>query len=209
MLADKAGIKSQQQGVGMVEILVTLLILSVGLLGVAQLQFIGTMSNADALHRSQSVMIAQQMSERLRANAFMSTNSNGMIVDNGYFNSNIYNFDNLTCGGSGSNFECFCLALPATIPNCRTGNCTAAQFAVFDAYEISCAASRANPGMQVSLNCSDNDILDGDTCSAGSRHSIVLAWPTENWQNIDRSLNAECNQGLSEPHDCVVLDVTL
>ena len=100
MLADKAGIKSQQQGVGMVEILVTLLILSVGLLGVAQLQFIGTMSNADALHRSQSVMIAQQMSERLRANAFMSTNSNGMIVDNGYFNSNIYNFDNLTCGGA-------------------------------------------------------------------------------------------------------------
>ena len=42
-------------GVGMVEILVTLFILTVGLLGVASLQFVSAFSNADALHRSQAV----------------------------------------------------------------------------------------------------------------------------------------------------------
>ena len=54
---------------GMVEILVTLFILTVGLLGVASLQFVSAFSNADALHRSQAVLVAQQFSERLRAAA--------------------------------------------------------------------------------------------------------------------------------------------
>lgn len=198
-----------QTGVGMIEVLVTLFILSVGLLGVASLQFIGTFSNADALSRSQAVMVAQQMSERLRANAVISTVSNGMVVDNNYFDDSLYNFENLTCGGSGSKFECYCLAHPAGIPNCRNNQCTAPQFAIFDAYETSCSLASANPNIRININCADNNVLDTDACSAGSRHSIILRWPVENWQNIERNLNAECNVSVSEPHDCVVLDVTL
>lgn len=39
---------SPQKGVGLIEILVTLLIMTVGLLGVAALQFTGSFANTDA-----------------------------------------------------------------------------------------------------------------------------------------------------------------
>ncbi len=48
-----------QKGVGMIEVLVTLFILSIGILGVASMQFVSSFSNSDALNRSQSVMVAQ------------------------------------------------------------------------------------------------------------------------------------------------------
>lgn len=193
----------------MVEVLVTLVILSVGLLGVASLQFIGTLSNSDALHRSQAVMVAQQLSERLRANAALSTVGTGLVVDNSYFNATLYNFSNLSCAGNTPDFQCHCLAHPPSIPNCRNNACSAAQFAAFDAYEMSCSAASVSSNFELSLTCTDNNTLDGDTCSAGSRHRIFLKWPVENWQNIERQLNADCNVGESEPHDCVVVDVTL
>ncbi|UAA40726.1 type IV pilus modification protein PilV [Paraneptunicella aestuarii] len=202
-------VRNKQSGIGMIEVLVTLVILSIGLLGVASLQFIGTFANADALSRSQAVMVAQQMSERLRANAVLSAASNGMVVDNGYFDDSIYNFENLSCGSSASNFVCHCLSHPPSIPDCRNNQCTAAQFAIFDAYEVSCSVASANPNIRIDVNCADNNILDADTCSAGSIHSIILKWPVQNWQNIERVLNPECNEGELSPHDCVVLDVTL
>ena len=119
----------QQRGVGMIEVLVTLFILSVGLLGVASLQFVGSFSNADALNRSQSVMIAQQFSERLRANAAMSQVGDGLVVDNDYFDEDLYNFENLTCVGGGQPYPCFCLAHPVGVPDCKNNNCSAPEIA--------------------------------------------------------------------------------
>ena len=200
---------SFQRGVGMIEVLVTLFILSVGLLGVASLQFIGSLSNADALNRSQSVLVAQQLSERLRASAYMSTVGDGLVVDNDYFDQDLYNFANLTCSGGGQPYNCYCLNVPAAIPDCRGGNCTASQMAAYDAYEVSCSAVATNPAVTVELACDDNNNVDADACSAGSRLNIILAWPVQNWQNIDRQLNADCNVGRTEPHDCVQLDITL
>ncbi|MCY7295936.1 pilus assembly protein PilV [Alteromonas sp. a30] len=193
----------------MIEVLVTLVILSIGLLGVASLQFISTLSNSDALHRSQAVMISQQLSERLRANAALSASGRGLVVDNSYFDVSLYNFNNVTCAGNIPNFKCHCLAHPAGIPNCRNNTCTPAQFAVFDAYEMSCSAASVSSSLEIALTCNDNNVLDADVCSAGSRHRIALKWPVENWQNIERQLNPDCNVGEDEPHDCVILDVIL
>lgn len=199
----------KQQGVGMIEVLVTLFILSIGLLGVASLQFVSSFSNSDALNRSQSVMVAQQMSERLRASARMSLIGDGLVVDGNYFDPDLYNFDNLTCNSGESPYNCFCLALPADIPNCNTGQCDASEFATFDAYETSCSAVSANPSVEIGIDCQDRDNADGEACSTGSRISINLFWPVENWQNINRQLDAQCNVDRSEPHDCVSLDVVL
>tara|TARA_R110000744_G_scaffold35708_11_gene82537 strand:- start:1230 stop:1826 length:597 start_codon:yes stop_codon:yes gene_type:complete len=197
------------QGVGMVEILVTLFILSVGLLGVASLQFVSAFSNADALHRSQAVQVAQQFSERLRAVATPSITGTGLVVDNQYFVDDVYNFATLTCDSDALPHECFCLAMPASIPNCQQNQCTTTQFALFDAYEVSCAVTSAAPNLSISLTCSDNNVLDVDSCSAGSRQQIIVAWPVENWQNQQRVLNTECNANKDIPHDCVTLDLTL
>jgi type IV pilus assembly protein PilV len=196
-------------GVGMIEVLITLSILSIGLLGVAYLQFVASFTNAEALSRSQSVMVAQQLSERLRANAVNSTTGDGYIVHNAYFDPELYNFSNLSCGINASPYKCFCLALPVAIPDCRSNICSAAQFAVFDAYEVSCSAAASGVSIDLALSCDDNNPSDIDSCSVGSRHSIILAWPVENWQNIDRTLNTRCNVGRAEPHDCVISDITL
>lgn len=75
----RACLPTQSKGLGMIEVLVTLFILSVGLLGVASLQFIGSFANADALSRTQSVLVAQQMSERLRASALTSTDRKSVV----------------------------------------------------------------------------------------------------------------------------------
>ncbi|WP_324255606.1 type IV pilus modification protein PilV [Planctobacterium marinum] len=202
--------KSNQTGVGMVEVLVTVFVLAIGLLGIASLQFIGTFANSDALNRSQAVLITQQLAERLRANSNMSTVSNGLVVDDTYFEEEIYNFNNLSCLlEDTSEFDCFCLSIPDAIPNCNEDQCNGAEFAQFDGYEMSCASESSNPNMALELSCEDNDVLDDEACSAGSRHSIILKWPVQNWLNKERNTNADCNDGESSNFDCVVLDLTL
>jgi type IV pilus assembly protein PilV len=200
---------NDQQGVGMIEVLVTLFILSVGLLGVAYLQFVGSFTNSEALSRSQSVLVAQQLTERLRASAVFSPLGKGLVVHNDYFDENLYNFSGMTCA-TGLPHVCYCLEPPVSIPNCNDNVCSAAQLAAFDAYEISCSAVAANPEIEIILSCElDNNSTDTDLCSAGSKHIVILSWPVQNWQNIERTLNADCNVGETLPHDCVSVDVTL
>lgn len=52
----------------LIEVLVTLVIISVGLLGVAALQLTTVRNNQDAYVRSQAAMLASDMLDRMRAN---------------------------------------------------------------------------------------------------------------------------------------------
>jgi len=199
-----------QNGLGMVEVLVTLFILSIGLLGVASLQFVGSFSNADALNRTQAVFVAQQFSERLSANTMSSNVADGFVVDNTYFNEDIYNFANLTCSVDGANpYECHCTEHPSSIANCQTGDCDAAELAEFDGYQMSCAAVRSNPNAEISLTCTDKNLGDTDLCSAGSIHEVIVSWPVRSWQGSERVLNSACNVAASDNNDCVVVEVAL
>ncbi|MFC4701862.1 type IV pilus modification protein PilV [Glaciecola siphonariae] len=202
----------RQTGVGMIEVLITLFILSIGLLGVASMQFIGSFSNKDALSRTQAVMVAQQMSERLRASVVPSLSSDGFVVSNQYFEANNYNFSGLACPGNNP-FQCFCLAIPAAVTDCQANTCTADQIAQFDAYQMSCAAVESNPNATISVTCDDKIAGDGDACSAGSIHSIVVSWPSVGWRDgaagSARVENANCNAGGATGNDCVILQVGL
>lgn len=198
-----------QKGVGMIEVLITLIILAVGLLGVASLQFVGSFSNKEALARTQAVMVAQQMSERLRASTVASIGTDGFVVNNQYFDSDIYNFGNLSCASSATNYDCYCLAIPANIPNCQTGECTASEVATFDAYQMSCALARENPNASLSLACDDTITTDADACTAGSMHTIMVSWPMKSWRDQVKKANPNCNSGSSAENDCVVVEVTL
>ena len=57
-----------QQGVGLVEVLITLLVLSVGLLGMASLQLNAMKFNQLASVRSQANVLAYDIADRMRAN---------------------------------------------------------------------------------------------------------------------------------------------
>jgi type IV pilus assembly protein PilV len=61
-------LKRRQAGVGMIEVLVTLAIISVGFLNMAALQTTAKRSNFDAVQRTTAVMLAHDIVERMRAN---------------------------------------------------------------------------------------------------------------------------------------------
>ena len=57
-----------QRGVSLLEVLITVLVLSVGLLGLAALQATGTKFNHGAYLRTQATALAYEMSDRMRTN---------------------------------------------------------------------------------------------------------------------------------------------
>lgn len=59
---------NQQRGVTLIEVLVAVLVLSIGLLGVASMQFYGLRYNQSAYLRSQAAVVAYDLADRMRAN---------------------------------------------------------------------------------------------------------------------------------------------
>lgn len=60
--------RARQQGATLIEVLVAMLILSVGLLGLAGMQMTALQSNHSAYYRSQATVLAYDVIDRMRAN---------------------------------------------------------------------------------------------------------------------------------------------
>lgn len=58
----------RQAGFTLIEVLIALIVLSIGLLGLAGMQLGGLRSNTDAYHRTQATLLAYEMADRMRAN---------------------------------------------------------------------------------------------------------------------------------------------
>lgn len=58
----------RQFGVGLMEILISILVLSIGLLGLAGLQAVGLKNNSQSFDRSYAVFLANNILDRIRAN---------------------------------------------------------------------------------------------------------------------------------------------
>lgn len=196
-----------QRGVGLIEILVTLFILAIGLLGVASLQFVGSFANKDAISRTQSELVANQVAERLRAAASPPLTGDGMVVHNQYFASANYNFTGLSC--SGDPYDCHCLSRPAGIPDCEGNQCSALEVAQYDGWALSCAAVQTNPTIQLSVTCTDLIAGDANSCSAGSMVHILVSWPVHTAGNQQYSLHSRCNPNTGDKNSCIFKDILL
>jgi len=74
------------KGFTLIEVLIAVLVLSIGLLGLASLQANGLRSNFGAYARSQAVILANDMADRIRANPTATAsynNINGPVADPG------------------------------------------------------------------------------------------------------------------------------
>ncbi len=58
-----------QSGLGMIEILITVLVLAIGILGVASTQVVSLQMNSQSQSRSQAVLLAEDLLDRIRANS--------------------------------------------------------------------------------------------------------------------------------------------
>ncbi|MBU2979104.1 pilus assembly protein PilV [Alteromonas sp. C1M14] len=201
-------LEQHQSGVGFIEVLITLFVLAIGLLGVASLQFVGSFANRDAISRTQSELVAEQVAERLRTAARPATASDSMVVNNAYFTAENYNFATLSCADDDV-YACHCLSRPASIPDCEGGNCSEAQMAQYDSWALSCAAVQTNQAVTLQVTCTDSIASDTDTCSSGSRIHIILSWPVSNSTKQKYTLNARCNADAKDSNACVVKDITL
>ncbi len=105
---------SRQQGFTLIEVLVSTLVLTVGLLGIAAMQMVSFQTNQSAYMRSQATFLAQDMLDRIRAN------------QRGYRSTSVY--DDVDSGSVG--------AIPAS-PGCKAGNvgCTPQQMGIEDVRE--------------------------------------------------------------------------
>ena len=157
------------KGLGLIEILVTVLVLSIGLLGIAATQTVGMSFNHDSYMRSQATMLLNELTER------MSTNI--VAVDANVF-SNINTFNMATCG-----------APPAVICEGTAVACTPAQLATYDAFRMACGFNAGGndgvvnifPNGSIAITCIDSDGgVDADPCTDGSNHQIMITWQKPN-----------------------------
>ena len=119
--------KQKQSGAGLIEVLVSLLILAVGLLGVLSLQANGLNSNQRAVFATEAQLLAQDMADRILAfGSGDSTNSPG-----GGLNSNLYN---------GIDVSKVVAPATVTVPSCA-GGCDGGATLAFDTADWQSALS--------------------------------------------------------------------
>lgn len=216
-----------QQGVGLIEILISLAIISIGLIGLVGLQFSVSTSNQDAYVKSQATLIIESLSDRIRINRQYqnrddTTNPVLDATDNAYTILNNYNFRNLDAC-DGTEFECYCQNLPGpgAVMNCRDEGavdaalCTPQQAAVFDAYEASCMAASIMDDMEVGVVALNPNLgAAGDPVGPNSILTVYAAWPATIWKNLDKAANEMCQdildaQGIAGDFECVYMDLVI
>jgi type IV pilus assembly protein PilV len=149
---------SQTAGFTLVEVLVAVVVLAVGLLGMAGLQVAGLHFNHSAYLRAQATLMAYDMAERMKANPV------GLAANN---------YNNQAAPG-------------ADIAECLTvAGCTPADMAQHDLFEWNTTLSRQLPGGKgaVCIDSTPNDAnYDNPAASCdgvGSIYVIKIGWQDE------------------------------
>ncbi len=99
----------RQAGFSLIEVLITMIVLSIGLLGIAGMQASGLRNNHAAYTKTQATNLAMDMAERIRANPQGQAEYIGFSSDNA----------------------------PSESPDCISAGCTPAQLATHDKFEWS------------------------------------------------------------------------
>lgn len=74
---------SRQHGMSLIEVLVTLVMISIGLLGIAALQLTSLKSNQEAHSRAQATVLAADILDRMRANSAQARSGAYNVAFNG------------------------------------------------------------------------------------------------------------------------------
>ena len=139
-----------QQGIGLIEVLISMLIFLVGVLGVAGLQGQAIRVTHDSLQRSQAVWMANEIAERMKVNT-------------GGLDSDTYQTQ---ATSASADITAYCGAPPAS---CIGSTCSANQMAAYDVYDLMCKnMGIINP--QLTITCSTTP------CAVGALISVEISW---------------------------------
>lgn len=166
----------RMSGLSLIEILVTVVVLSIGLLGIAGMQAFGMRYSHDSYARSQATMLANELIERMHANP------DG--VSNGDYKDAI---DNVALNCSAVTND------PAHIsnaaPDCAGASvCTVTELAQVDVFRSRCGQFLAGPaalvggvenllpGGAIAITCTDANGATPPACQGDNTRVITVTW---------------------------------
>ncbi len=146
-------------GFTLLEVLISLFILSVGMLGMAALQARAISFNTQAYNHGQAIALAYDIADRIRANPTESAS--------GFY-------------GVAANLS------SATDQGCNspTANCSTTELAIQDLYEWSQSLANSLPNGGGSI-CLDSNPADAVSCDgAGDTYTITVTWDEPNESGV-------------------------
>lgn len=194
----------KQDGFSLMEVLITILLVSIGLLGYAALQMGALNSSLDSFSRTQASLILEDAAARIR------NNSEYLKSDQGLANAYIGNVQ------ARDVFQ-WCDIENGLSPEaaCSDGEqCAMSDLAKQDIFEV-CESLKSTkiPTGVIGASCFDRDTADTDSCSYGSKLSLFLAWKGIEREDVSGNSsyrqNTRCQTelGLSEEYACVQLEL--
>jgi len=169
---------TSQLGMAMIEVLITVFISTIGLLGIASLQTISLKGSIDSSQRTAAALLVNDVVDRMRANP------TGRNADD-YVDA----FDEYSACVSGEDppanicSDYYDQAAGAVV---NSGICTGTQLAVFDAWELACGYENSSNNLSsavnflaspvISVSCTDSDNADALACSDNSIHEVSVTW---------------------------------
>ena len=194
---------NKQAGFSLMEVLITILLVSIGLLGYAALQMGALNSSLDSFSRSQASIILEDAAARIRNNSeYLKSDMGEANVYVGDLESkSVFQWCNIE---NGITPEATCDA---------DSSCSMSDLAKQDIYEVcsSLIATKIPTGV-IGASCFDRE-ADSDNCSYGSRMSLFLAWRGTEREDIsgkDKYVqNTRCQTELDLDSDyaCVQLEL--
>jgi len=164
-----------QHGFSLIEIMVSLLVLSVGLLGLGGLQITSLKGSNNAHFRTVASLAATDLADRMRANPVA-----------------------VTAGDYASEYVlATCRVLPEKVCEAKT-LCTPDEVAIYDMYRVNCGvavdgfqtggAQYDLPQAYMSVSCSTAP------CGSGVEHSILVRWNEPDDSDRDSKVQARSYQ---------------
>ncbi len=179
MYALKVMARDQQKGFSLLEVLIGIVVVSIGLLTVAALQVVTKKANYEAVQRTTASLLGYDLAERMRANRESLAN---------------YLVPTTSPLGGGS-----ITAEPT--PNCTTGNtCTPGQLAAHDLWEWEQALDGATEVASIAgVSTQTGGIVQPAACVEGppgggtGLYTIAIAW--RGTSPLTNSSTHSCGQG--------------
>lgn len=166
----------QQQGTTLIEILISVFVLAIGLLGQAVLQTKAMQSTFDSSQRSQAMWLAQEIVERMRVNV--------LGVERGHYTKALNKYKS-SCEHSAQPAK-LCSDHSNTSGKSSGVVCNTEELANFDSWELLCgydSQASSNTKDTISkltstMKCIDVDLSDSLPCSPGSDIKLKINWKT-------------------------------
>ncbi len=143
------------RGFTLIEVLITVFVMALGMLGFAALQTQGIKFNRTADLRTQATQLTYNISDRIRANVTAAVN--------GTYVASSQPSPAYDCSSSFSG--------TATVNVCSPTEMANADLDIW--YD---SLTTALPSGTGSISCADSDATDADPCTRGSLHSIQVQW---------------------------------